>query len=378
MSQSALGLAIKSEFEEKDDNIYVNVVLTNNSNKSVPCISTQTLTSAIIDKPSDYYFAVAKFSMDGASIPIFNFVNNAYWVTIGYNGYYATYPVVYVPYDFNRPDQSVYSYQEFINEINNALTLAFNDASANASGWPGGASAAPYMIYSPRAGGLCSLLAQTAYDSTASTPIQIFMNTTLYYFFDNMLVKFLGEGLSTYRDFQILVQDLHNNTTAIDPSIPSGYYRMDQEYPRLYSWWDTESIVFKSSLIGVREEYVPTTNISSSLVGANTAGSGTSQASNLTDFTASFPITDPGGYRSQLVYFPPFYRLIDLLSNNVRGIDISVYWVDKTNTQRIYYIPPNQTVSMKFAFLKKSLYKNSLMRISNPDAEKKGSSFGRR
>lgn len=257
--------------------------------------------------------------------------------------------------------------------INIALTTAFTDASLHAPGWPSGASAAPYMTYDARAGGLVSLFAQTTYDSTNPTPIEIFFDINLYTFFDNFLINFYGEGLANKKDIQMIVQNLYNNTYSADTKIPNGWYEMAQEYPRLYSWWDTESIVFKSSLIGVRNEFTPTQNISpSSLVGGNTAGVGPSESSNLTDFVASFPVTDPGGYRSQLVYIPAFYRLVDLLSNTVRGIDISIYWTDKQNNQHLYYLPPMQVVSIKLAFVKKSLYKNALRgpsQIKNPLAD---------
>lgn len=348
-----------TSFESKDDNIYYNIALTNNQNVSVPATFSQTLTSNVIDNPVDYYLSVIRFELDGSSIPIFIFKDNTYYITLSYGGNNYTYPILFIPYSQTIEEgQAIFSYQAFINMINQTFITCFNALKTANPTAP--QTQAPYMLYNPNQNGLISLYAQTSYDSSLTDAIQIFFNATLYYFFDNFLTMFYSEGSASKKDYQILVQNNYgSNTSALDSSIPANYYKMSQDYPSLYHWWDTTVLSFKSTQMGVRSEYTPTQNQSNNLVSNNSAGSGVSNTSQITDFIPSISTNDPAGWRSTIVYYPSSqYRLLDLLSNQIKCIDVNISWRDKQNKEYQYYIPPNQTVSIKMIFVKKSLFKN--------------------
>jgi hypothetical protein len=344
------------------DNIYYNLTLVNNSSVSVPANYVQTLAGNILSDPSQWYCSIIRFSIDGSALPIFVFQPDTYYVSISFGTYNATYPVEYIPYvpaNLSPEGPVVYSYQAFLQMINAALLAAFTDAAANAFNWPGGASAAPYMLLNP-ANGLISLYAQEAYDSTATAPIQICFNNALFYFFDNFLSQFNGEDRADKKDYQIIVQDLYgSNTSELDSSIPSGYYRMSQEYPDPGHWVDQSSIVFESNTIGAYPEYTPTSNTSTTLLtGNNQAGQGISTTNQLTDFIPAVPSGDYAQWRGQITYYPSSqYRLFDLVGSDLRQLDVSIRWRDKQSNLWQLYIPAFQCVTIKFGFFKKSLYK---------------------
>ncbi len=66
----------KSHIETKDDNIYYNINIVNNSKIAKIASFSQQLTGSILDNPADYYMAVARFAITGTLIPLFLWPNN--------------------------------------------------------------------------------------------------------------------------------------------------------------------------------------------------------------------------------------------------------------------------------------------------------------
>lgn len=367
-----MSYSISGSGESNEDNIYYNIALTNNTRVSVPCTFSQQLAASIVDPPADYYCSCVRFEVDGSSIPIFIFEDNTYYITLSYNAgptgstgispgiTSATVPVVYQPFSLTPEEgKAVFSYQAFIEMINTTFQNAVNALIALQPGLTG--LAAPYMLYNAAQGGLISLYAPVAFDSHLPNPIQIYFNNILYYFFDNFLTVFFGENLPSKQDYQIIVENQHNaNTNTLDPTVPSGYYRMSQEYVSLFHWWSPTALVFKSTLTGLRPEYTPTTNTSTtSLVGNNSAGSAPSSTQQMTDFVPAISYNDAAGWRSVIVYYPTSqYRLIDILGPQLSKIDLNVVWRDQHNVENQFYLKPLSTASIKLIFVKKSLYKN--------------------
>lgn len=368
-----MSYAINGSGESNEDNIYYNIALTNNSRVSVPCTFSQQLAASIVDPPYDYYCSTIRFEIDGSSIPIFIFHDNTYFITLSYDAGLtgstgispgitaASVPVVYQPFSLTPEEgEAVFSYQAFIQMINTAFQNATNALVALQPGLTG--LAAPYMLYNAAQGGLISLYAtQADYDVNLPNPIKIFFNDILYYFFDNFLTIYNGENNANHQDFQMIVENLHDsNTSTLDTSIPSGYYRMTQEYVSLFHWWSPTALVFKSTLMGLRPEYTPTTNTSATnLVGDNTAGNSVSSTSQITDFIPTISYNDAAGWRSIITYYPTSqYRLIDILGPQLNKIDLNVLWRDQHNNENQFYIKPLSTASIKLIFVKKSLYKN--------------------
>ena len=361
-------LKTKIEYDNREDNVYFNINLVNNNPFSVPCQFTETLTNDIVGNTNDYYLSIIRFSIDGGSMPIFFFKDNVggqplsgYWITLSYLGVNYSLPVVYdslyTPGATSPPyNRSVYFYQAFLHMINTTFANIFI---ANPGVFPIG-SVAPYMLFDPTTG-LISLYAQSLYYAdTLANPITIFFNTRLFNIFDNFISAFFSEGSATYTDQQLIITDLHgSNSDLLDPTIPAGYLKMTQEYQSLYHWWDVSLLSFKSTMLGVRPEYVPTANTTTSLSNNGAAGSGIPFQSVATDFIPDIASNDPAGFRQSLVYLPGAqYRLIDLININTKTVDLIISFKDRQSTEYQYFIPPNQSVTVKMIFVKKSLFKN--------------------
>lgn len=351
--------------ESKEDNIYYNLNLVNNSHETVPLQFSTTLSADIVPNNENYYFSVIRFNLDGAALPIFIFKNNTYYVTLEYNGFVASQVVIYASTSTVPLNNFVYSYQAFIEMINTAYASAFT-ALGLLTTLPVGA-VAPYMVYDTT-NNLISMYAQISYyDRTLTTPIKIWMNDYLYFFFDNFRTLFNGVNNADFRDFQILVYNIGNgqNTQTLNPSIPTGYYKMTQEYQALFHWWDPLRISFKSNIMGLRSEYTSIQNtVSNEISVAGGSGSGIPSITQLTDFIPAFDSGNASGWRSNLVYLPTSqYRLLDLIGVGSRNIDLNVVWFDKQNIEHQFYLAPNRTATVKMLFVKKSLFKNFIKNL---------------
>lgn len=349
--------------ETKDDNIYMNISLNNNDTMARPAVFQQQLTNNLIDNPDDYYMSVIRFSLNGQSFPIFIFENDSYYVVLEYDGasysQVVIYPGVLIP---NIPN-AMFSYQSFISAINTAFIScyaglrALKPALPNPTTYP---SIIPYMYYDPLTG-VCSIFSRDDYYNidTVATPVKIYMNSILYYFFDNFWNVSFGEGNTSKKDYQIVVKNIYNKniSTVTENGFTFTIDQMSQEYEALYRWVDQALIIFKSSLMGNRTEYTQGANFGSELANTNPSGSGIPVDTILTDFIASG--SGRGGWREPITYISPNqYRLIDLLGRNSNQIDISIFWADKQGVQYPYLIPVESSVTIKLLFVKKSLYKN--------------------
>lgn len=355
-----------SSFETKEDSVYYNINMVNNSLTSVRAQFSQSLSSNIVENSNDYYLSCIRFVLDGAGLPIFIFKNNTgapmtvqygYWITLSYGGFSYSYNLSFTNSNPFFPN-GIYNYGKFIDIINAGFVSAFTSL--------GGLvilpvdSAAPYMIYNAPTQ-LVSLYADANYLETAMNQITIYFNNTLYDFFNNMREQIFGEGLANHKDYRLLVQDLYgSNSAPLDPSIPTGFYKMTQEYPSLFRWYDWSNIAFKSNLLGIRPEYSQGVNTSTtSLVSNQSAGSGIPFTSQITDFSIDLTPGDPSAWRGTLYYTPSAqYRLLDIVKQDTNQIDLSIYIVDKQGNEYPFLIVPESNATVKLIFVKKSLYKN--------------------
>lgn len=339
--------------EEPDDVIYYNIVIPNTTQDLIPANYNQIANIPILDKPSDYFLSIVRFSFLGSGIPIFNFKEDSYYITLRYNGEDFTFPIVYDPIiDPLNNNNTVFSYNHFMTMINNTFETAFNALKTVYPLAP--PTEAPYMSYNPL-NYLCTLYCQTLYDEDVAGPtIEIYFNNILYYFFDNFYVIRVGEQSPDYKDYKFVITNLRNNliqSDANNPDIDAGnqYYKNEQEYPTLYNFSDTKTISFKSCLFPTAPEFTQT-NTNQVLAGEKI----------LTDFEPLQSFSDPSGFRGYIQYFPQgSYRLINLTSNSpLKNIDLQISYKDEFNNDYPLLIPRNSTVTVKLMFIKKSLYRS--------------------
>jgi len=358
---------VTTQIETKDDNIYYNVNIVNNESFSQYANFSQRLTGQIIDNPNDYYMAVARFSLNGDEIPLFLYKPNFWYVSLTYGTYTASTSIL-SPVGGDGPyGPAFYTYQQFMDSINVAYDTCMTSLIVQTEVTPGNPTTsplygitAPFILYDNKTG-ICSIYGDiTAYNSTLSTPIKVFMNINLFIKFTNFYISYFGEGLPTHLDAQILFVNQHG-TNVVTLSSPTATYIVNsQESSKNSAMWDSHSIVFKSNTMGLRSEYTTISNATPS-IGLNnqgSAGTGIPTDTLMTDFIPTFSSGEQIGWRQQLVYIPQFYRLIDLLGSQSNSVDIQIYWVDSLGNQYPFIIAPLNLASVKLVFLKKSLAKN--------------------
>ncbi len=351
----------------KADNNYLNIVISNNETstnpyrRNVQAVYDETLTQPILADPTQYYASIIRFSMPLDTIPFFSFPvdknqnqANTSQLVIGIRNAALTefsQTVTYViQNDIVAPpsggtnityNQSlsqyyfVYSIQPMIDMINTALLAAYT-----ASGVGGGV---PFYVYDP----LTQLISIIVTAGFLATGAKIFLNSYLKNYLDSF-------AFTTENDVQTgAFKYIHNLTTTPYGQVsPFRYY---QEYNSLDLWFDIRKIVVTSTSLPVSQEASPNYDPAAS---QGTNGS-VGYSPIVTDFVISY--NNINDVSSVLVYEPANqYRLIDMNSQMpISRLNFTFYWLSKNGSLYPVYLSPNNSITMKIAFFKRTLYNSS-------------------
>lgn len=391
---------LKYNLSEENDRLYYNVAIPHNDSLSfgqTPAIFQTDFSQALLQNPSEWYVCIVRYTVPSNIIPIFiprilPFPNTdpnltEYSVTLSYNGADSTQNIIFVttqpsnpvppgpsinhPLQYDTPYYYVYSYQEWIDDINRAINTAF----AALPGKPAGATA-PYFIFDSTTR-LISLVAQRAFYNEALPgpgPIRLYINLPLLPFLDAIEGLLLNANPADPKNFQFLIKDNKNNWyTAPFETVACGFtgatgpvgcpcslcppnFIMTQEYDILANWNTLVNIQFISTLLGNTLEYVPIASNNqnvNSINNQNLNGVGV-----LTDFEPLLQLGPEARTQIQFQQTGP-YRLINLNGTDpLFKFDLKVYWVDKFGIQRLLYLTHHTVLTVKFLFIRKSSYRN--------------------
>jgi len=369
LTHTKSALRTKSDVYKGTDHTYVNLQIYNGTNSLQNAVFSQSYTDAIVTNPMDYYLSVVRFNIPATNIPIFFFLDNEYSVTLQTVDGLQT-SQIFLTYIANSPgipfpgQQPVYSYQTFVDSLNNAFAAAF--AAVVALGAIN-ATSPPYVTFNAETQ-LCSVnvpfLGYRANLQTTAPPVatngpkdlRIFMNYPLHSFFESLQVIDRGSLQPNGTDVEIIVEDTGDNILITAPSavngihysnarMPSvgGYYTMEQEWNSLFLWNDFSNIIIQSVGIPIRNELLP--NIDGQL---NTFPI-------CTDFSAN--ITSGTDARQAIQYSPQGeYRMIDLMSNvPLTTFQLNLYWSDHSSNLYPILLSPNEYVNIKLMFRRKGV-----------------------
>jgi hypothetical protein len=374
---------IKSIENDENDNIYVNIEIKNlkdNNISGYPATFFQNRTKSIIDKANEYYCSVIRFTIPNFFVPLHimpiqsNQANanlSDYSITLEYDGDVQQEYLIYVssgvipsptPPSLNpngkqsvSPYYFIFEYQSVVNMINTAFLNAFTNLATKPLG-----SEQPIMTYDSLTNKFQILAQSDYYDHTLANPIKVYFNEQLQTIINGFPSYFANIGASslntfspTGRDEQLLITNNYNNyVSSASSNLPfSGdpYYILYEEYSSIFSWNPFKRIALTTNSIPVESEYVqgPSDNQTLKI---------------LTDFS---PISD-NEIRTTWQYFPSGqYRLIDMISEQeVKKLDLQIIWIDQYDNYYQLEIPWNQQCTIKLAFLRKDLYKNSRLPIT--------------
>ena len=322
---------------DTNDSIYYNIRIANDdpiqrkeANFSV------TRVQPILYKPSDYVLSVERFRIPTTNIPLMVWDNDKvgrYQVIMRYAGSEVIKPLVYIPNTSNPARDlygpSIWSYQDFLDMLNTALSEAFTEIKGLHGGAP--PTEAPFMTYDASTQ-LYTFNAEQLYDSSLTT-IEVLFNSPLYTIFN---------GFRAFNDTpyeRIIIKDTFNNKTTINGK---PYYSIVSEFSTVGAMADLISIQFLTNSIPVTVELQ-------------------SSQSNITQQV----ITDFEVNATEIADLTPIYfflqgprRLYDLNSDYpLKTIDLNVRWTSKfkndDGSQKTYpiyvhYVDAPLTVKMRF------------------------------
>lgn len=416
----SMGQTKVKSIERTTDNIYVNVVIDHpdpiyhpgdggplnpqyflTGTAPINAEYNVTKTDVILEKASDYYCSVIRFTipLDETPLMICPIVPNQSLdrdltpliIGIQYNGVKYPINVTYFPQNIidPKPVQNqitqvitpyyyIYSYQSFLTMINIALGTTWVNAGLLTL-LPGYLS--PYFVLDPTTN-LISLITPKHFGETSPIgPLlgrpTIFMNSALRNYLDAFNLSFQGYDRGIYNDEFYFVLNMvtyprpdmayyppgvqvptPTDPTVTRPAIPY-YYKYTQEYSVLEYWSSLRKIIITTNAIPVNNELVPSTGNSNNYLNINQNGVNVSYPI-LSDFVPN--ITTAAGESRSIAYYIPTsqYRLIDLQSDSpLQTLDLRIYWQDRDGN--LYPLPISlfQQASIKLAFVRKDLYKNN-------------------
>lgn len=360
----------------RNGNVYLNINIPNNASLEVsppatPAQFFEVRADAVISgRPCDYTLSIVRASVPTATIPVkvieilqapgnTDINKTVYSITLSWNGFDSQQYIIWIPQSSvaQAPPAtistshvnpkfveyySLFSVQHFINLINTAFSDAATDLLVN----HGAPTANPPFLFLDPISNRISLYASSAYDSNTPGSVEIFMNNFLSNNFGNSFdTVYQGRGVSFGKNVKYLVYDREGKNSETIAAVV--YFVMTQEYITKSNLSSFASIVFSSTSMPVRNELL------SSQFGT------TNQTSNafariLQDLEIDAIPNDVSF--NTLTYVPQSeYRRMSLLTENsedLRTIDITIYWKDNYDNYYQLFILPGDIATIKFMFEK--------------------------
>ncbi len=249
---------------------------------------------------------------------------------------------------------NVYTFYHFIDLVNTALNTAWTAFNAAHPG----VHASPIFFQYDATTGLISLVAAYSYSQPGAATV--YMNRLLQNYFEALRYEYHGIDQTNFKDVSFIFYDQpgNGNGYAIPPlavTNPPAYLIYKQEYDARYFWFNISTILFTSSTIHVRNENIP------SILNPNATNPAFVQGNTFNpNFGSILSYYDifysPGGVavREPIYYNPQIYKWVDLVSQSVLNqMNVNIY-VQLLNGLIIpLFIPPNQSIDIKFLFRKK-------------------------
>jgi len=353
------------------DHIYYNVNFspTPGSSRSTMSYSVQ-LNSPILERPEEFSLAIVRFDLAIADIPFTIFriqegltQNNpnlgihSFTLSYGGNDYtsYTTYGTIFsaiptpIPPSQNNGTQYVTEYyyiyiiSEMLTYFNNALSQCVDNLLlANPMLSP---LNKPYLRYDATTK-LINFYVPSKFETSN---VELWYNQSTYNFIFGFTHYYNFGTVQPNKQYRLFINTDVNYSNGYTPYgtvpvIPPIWYVFNPDLPQSDTWLELKSIVLKTSLIPIRNEY--SISVDNYTVTPEPI---------LTDFSVPYDIGNnpaPISFVNQ-----GNYRYIDLLSENpLSQIDIAVFWKDRRGVLRpmISYIS-DKISNIKLAFIRDGL-----------------------
>lgn len=346
-----------TEYEFEHDIQYFNIEVDPGNQPFIASEYTETRSAPILKNPIEYEVAVSRFNIPSLYIPIMEFQQpSPLFLTIAYNnslfpeGYDFTTGLTQLQYvqRTNKPSPTffqpyipfIWNYQEIIDIINNALQTSFT---AIKTAYPSAPpTEAPYITYDANSQ-LLTLIAQEAYQDerqTGTPTFKICFEELLYQYFPSWRIFQWKADQPIPRiniEYnEIMITNNKNNLIQIGGN---NYFEMKQEYKTL-SLLNSYRAISVGTSMPIVSEFIGTQQNNFRTI--------------LTDFLTPVSIDD----RETIQYTPQGeLRYYDFnTTDELRTVDIKVFWIDNRGKSYPMFIPFNKSLTMKLQFRRKNHY----------------------
>jgi hypothetical protein len=231
------------------------------------------------------------------------------------------------------PYYYVYNIQDVVDMFNVASVACLADL-VDKNGSAGGN--APFMIYNNN-----NTFSIYYDDSTfGAGTIKMYVNDDLFNLFRNFNTQFVSNGGCNY-------QWLVSNNLINSVSLSSGdYYIETQSFPSFQNGWSPVSSITFLTTMGIQTEYIDSPVILSSQNIGNISSNNVENCA--TDIT--LPIDNPCEYNSCIIYIANVYREASIRVNEIRDINLKVFWKNKAGKIYPVMLSDNESISCKIMF----------------------------
>jgi len=370
----------------------INSLPVSNVNPAIPTIGADlTLASyqgqkdiPILDKASDYFCAVTKFSIPTNTIPIMIMpaipnqsalgapnAPNLTPLILGFQVGINSFPVQLIwtpessatfsppPFQDDPNNQILgeyyyymYSYWTMINMMNTAINTAWVNSGLNAA-HPG--VTPPWFILNSETG-IISIVVPSFMASAPSTPF-LYCNDLMLSYLDGFNFFDFGPNRANGLENGFIFNQTPDKAYTL-PGVPMPatpiYYKFDQDHRSLPLWSSLRRILIMSNAMPISPTFIPASGSSS---GINQNGISISRPV-LAEFSVNTENVDD--IHSVAHYIPSAqYRLVDMISDSpLQKIDVQLYWQDILGRIFPLYLSSQQQADITIGFFRKELYTN--------------------
>ena len=356
--------------------------------------------SNVINNCKKYYLAITRFTVDSASIPVFECpilpnqpdVNKSlYSITLDYYDTTTSPPsviaysqefMIWKPADLNSTPPTSnpvgqfynissgnyylsYDYHWVLSLLNNTFQTAMTNLITQVPSLAG--IDAPFMSWNNDTSTATIWARQDTFDVTQPKYVRIWFNRILYNAYSSFpIIKNNQSSFAAFNYFefyQIQMNPFNGINVQSAPNSPFGLHSAifcSQEYSTTTSFSPINSFIFCTStmpILGNRFS-APSFIFNGQLQQYNEIESGflSNTVSNFSLNVISSFQTDQNSYRSNLLYSPQQYKYITMSGDNaLTQIDIQCYYIDKGGIIHNFYLNDGSNASMQIMFKRRDL-----------------------
>lgn len=374
-------------FQDDATHIWLDLNMTNNdpdgTNAPIAVDFNEIRSQPILQRPSDYHLAVARFDVETITLPLFipqieanqaNVDKTVYVISLEYQGSVGQANVIWLPQDLSAPVPSspvgstqdtstnyyyAYSFNAWIYMINKAFQTAYNNLVAAHAPNPLPSSIQPFLLWddASQQAVLCADINGYNELPTAANAIKIFFNSPLWTLFSSFEAVYEGiNPLVSGENYRLRIYDQFGTNEL---TIPLGTFLQNfQEYSTVSLWNPIQSLVFTTGTLPVLPTLTSKPQIYNS--GNTLLQSNSNAISNvITDFEVA--VGEGVSYRPSVYYSPVIYKLFDMFGeNSFSAIQISVFWKDCYSNLHKFFLGTGCSANMKLLFRKKAIMVDDL------------------